>query len=185
MATYTDTSELDAGLETILAAPKTNGAVDMVVSRPRTDEREVLDEGFLDPLEGLRGDRWLSDASRAAADGVPDPATQITVMSSRVIDLLAGDRDRWPLAGDQLFVDLDITVENLPPGTRLRVGEAIIEVSAEPHTGCSKFTARFGSAAIRFVNSPSGRALRLRGLNARVIEAGTVCPGDAIAKLPG
>jgi len=182
VATYVDASALEAGLETILAAPKTEGVVDLVVRRPQTDAREVLDEGFLDPVEGLRGDRWLSDASRAAADGVPDPATQVTVMSSRVIDLLAGDRERWPLAGDQLYVDLDLTLENVPPGTRLRVGDAVIEVSAEPHTGCSKFTARFGSAAIRFVNSPSGRAMRLRGLNARVVEAGVVRPGDAIVK---
>jgi MOSC domain-containing protein YiiM len=105
-------------------------------------------------------------------------------MSSRVIDLLAGDRSRWPLAGDQLYVDLDLTLENLPPGARLQVGEATIEVSELPHTGCAKFTERFGSAAIRFVNSPTGRALRLRGLNARVVEPGAVRPGDPIRKLP-
>lgn len=178
-----DTSELEAGLEEILAAPKDEGVVDLIVRRPRTDEREVLDEGVLTPEEGLRGDDWLSRASRASADHFPDPETQITLMSSRVIDLLAGDRSRWPLAGDQLFVDIDLTPENLPPGTRLRVGEATLEVSNEPHTGCAKFTTRFGSAAIRFVNSPSGRALRLRGIYARVVEAGTVRPGDAITKL--
>lgn len=178
-----DTSELEAGLEGILAAPKNEGVVDLIVRRPRTDEREVLTEGLLTPEEGLRGDDWLSRASRATADGVPDPETQIALMSSRVIDLLAGDRSRWPLAGDQLFVDIDLTPENLPPGTRLRVGEATLEVSNEPHTGCAKFTDRFGSAAIRFVNSPSGRALRLRGMYARVVEPGTVRPGDAIRKL--
>ena len=183
MATYVDTTELEAGLESILAAPKDEGVVHLVVRRPRTDEREVLDEGFLSLEEGLRGDDWLSHATRASTDGVPDPETQLTLMSSRVIDLLTGDRSRWPLAGDQLFVDLDLTPENLPPGTRLRVGEATIEVSSEPHTGCAKFTARFGDAAIRFVNSPSGRAMRLRGMHARVVEPGAVRPGDAIRKL--
>jgi len=177
-----DTSELEAGLEGILAAPKNEGVVDLIVRRPRTDEREVLGEGLLTPEDGLRGDGWLSRASRAS-DGVRDPETQVTLMSSRVIDLIAGDRGRWPLAGDQLFVDLDLTPENLPPGTRLRVGEATLEVTSVPHTGCSKFSARFGSAAIRFVNSPSGRAMRLRGIYARVVEPGTVRPGDSITKL--
>ena len=178
-----DTSELEAGLEAILAAPKNEGVVDLIVRRPRVDEREVLTEGLLTPEEGLGGDDWLSRASRASADGVPNPDTQIALMSSRVIDLLAGDRSRWPLAGDQLFVDIDLTPENLPPGTRLRVGEATLEVSNEPHTGCAKFTTRFGRDAIRFVNSPSGRALRLRGMYARVVEPGVVRPGDAIRKL--
>lgn len=184
LATSVDTSGLEAGLDVIRAAPKHEGLVEMVVRRPREGEREVLQEGILDPTVGLVGDDWLPRASRKAADGVPSPATQLTLMSARVIDLLAGDRSRWPLAGDQLYVDLDLTQENLPPGTQLRVGEATIEVTDVPHTGCAKFTERFGSAAIRFVNSPSGRAMRLRGLNARVVEPGIVRPGDPIRKLP-
>jgi hypothetical protein len=184
VAATVDTTELEAGLDTILAAPKVEGTVELVVRRPCEGEREVLHEAFLSREEGLRGDDWLARAARnARGDGAPDPSTQLTLMSSRVIDLLAGDRSRWPLAGDQLYVDLDLTQENLPAGARLRVGEATIEVSAEPHTGCAKFTARFGSAAIRFVNSPSGRAMRLRGLNARVVEPGVVRPGDPIRKL--
>jgi MOSC domain-containing protein YiiM len=179
-----DTSALDAGLDVILAAPKDEGVVEMVVRRPREGEREVLREGLLDPAAGLVGDDWLARASRRSPDGVPSPATQLTLMSARVIDLLAGDRSRWPLAGDQLFVDLDLSEENLPAGARLRVGEATIEVSDVPHTGCAKFTERFGREAIRFVNSPSRRALRLRGLNARVVEPGSVRPGDPICKLP-
>ena len=183
MPTFVETGELEAGLELILAAPKVEGVVEMVVRRPGEDEREVLDEAFLSGEEGLRGDDWLARARRASADGVPNVHTQITLMGARTVALVAGDRSRWPLAGDQLYVDLDLSQENLPAGTRLRVGEATLEVSAEPHTGCAKFTARFGSAAIRFVNSPSGRALRLRGLNARVVEPGVVRPGDAITKL--
>jgi hypothetical protein len=183
LATTVDTSGLEAGLEHVLAAPKESGVVELVVRRPREGEREILGEGFLDPAEGLRGDRWLSSSSSSTPDGSPNPETQVTLMSARVIDLLAGDRDRWALAGDQLYVDLDLTLENLPPGTRLEVGEAVLEVTSVPHTGCAKFSTRFGSAAIRFVNSPSGRALRLRGVNARVVEPGAVRPGDPIRKL--
>jgi MOSC domain-containing protein YiiM len=155
----------------------------MVVRRPRENEREVLQEGLLDPVAGLVGDEWLVRTTRSSPDGVPNPATQLTLMSARVIDLLAGERSRWPLAGDQLYVDLDLSHANLPPGTRLQVGEAEIEVSEIPHTGCAKFAERFGRAAIRFVNSPSGRALRLRGLNARIVEGGPVRPGDPVRKL--
>ena len=143
--------------------------------RPAEGEREVLQEGVLDTA-GLVGDR------HAQHESAP-PGTELTLMNARVIALIAGDRERWPLAGDQLYVDLDLSPENLPPGTRLEVGSAVVEVTDVPHTGCAKFTERFGSAAIRFVNSPSGRALRLRGMHARVIEPGTVRPGDSIRKL--
>ena len=114
---------------------------------------------------------------------VPNPATQLTLMSTRAAELVAGARDRWGLAGDQLFVDLDISIENLPPGTRLAVGSAAIQISPEPHTGCKKFVSRFGLDAMKFVNAPEGRALRLRGVNARVVEPGVVRPGDEIRKL--
>jgi len=183
LTTFAETSELEAGLEWILSAPKDAGVVELVVRRPRRDEREVLDEGHLDPLVGLQGDDWLARASAASPDGVPDPDTQVTLISRRVMELLSPDRERWPLAGDQLYVDLDLTPENLPPGTRLRAGGAILAVTEEPHTGCAKFTERFGSAAIRFVNGQQGRALRLRGMYARVVEPGAVRPGDPITKL--
>ena len=104
-------------------------------------------------------------------------------MSARAVEAVAGDRERWPLAGDQLYVDLDLSVDNLPAGTRLAVGEAVLEMTAEPHTGCGKFSARFGSEAIKFVNKSPGRELRLRGVNARVVTPGTVRVGDAVAKL--
>jgi MOSC domain-containing protein YiiM len=100
-----------------------------------------------------------------------------------VIELLAGERDRWPLAGDQLYVDFDLSYENLPPGTRLQVGAAVLEVSDLPHTGCAKFTARFGSAATRLVNAKPNRELRLRGMNTRIFTPGAVRPGDPIRKL--
>ncbi len=168
--------ELAAGLDEILGSPADNGTLELIVRRPSVDEREVLDEGTLDLDEGLVGDRW-------SQRDMLDPDTQLTLMNARTINLIAGARDRWPLAGDQLYVDLDLSFENLPTGTQLAIGEAVIEVTAEPHTGCAKFSARFGTPAITFVNKPPGRELRLRGINTRVITPGTVRVGDAITKL--
>ena len=168
--------ELEAGLAHIEAAPREAGTVELIVRRPRTGEREVLDVARLDPDLGLVGDRWIHGAD-------PQRDEQLTLMSSRVVHLLARDRQLWPLAGDQLFVDLDLSVENLPPGTRLAVGGAVIEASPVPHTGCKKFRARFGLEAMRFVGSSRGKALQMRGINARIVTAGEVRPGDAIRKL--
>jgi MOSC domain-containing protein YiiM len=182
MSLYIGAEDLQAGLPEILAAPATEGTVELVVRRPSEGEREILDEGVLDVDEGLVGDDWRDRNDRRGRPS--DPATQLTLMNARVIGLLAGDdRDRWALAGDQLYVDYDLRPENLPPGTRLLVGTALLEVTGVPHTGCAKFTERFGSEAIRFVNGKPGRALRLRGMYARVVEGGIVRPGDAITKL--
>jgi len=176
--------ELEAGLATIRQSPVDAGTVEMIVRRPARDEREVLEEGRLTTDDGLVGDHWRARGSRSTPDGSADPECQLTLMNARLVDLLAGgDRRAWPLAGDQLYVDLDLSVESLPAGTRLAVGTAAIEVTAPPHTGCAKFSARFGSPALRFVNSPEGRALRLRGLNARVVEPGVVRGGDAVRRL--
>ena len=174
-------AELEAGLDEIRQSPASQGTVELIVRRPAEGEREVLEEAVLDLHEGLVGDRWLANAR--ASEKPLNQGTQITLMNARVIALIARDRERWPLAGDQLYVDLDLRPENLPPGTRLALGSAVIEVSDEPHTGCAKFSARFGSDATRFVNSPAGRARRLRGMNARVIEAGPVRTGDTIRKI--
>jgi MOSC domain-containing protein YiiM len=171
--THATADELEAALEEIRRSPASEGTVELIVRRPAVNEREVLDEAVLDPGEGLVGDRH---------DGAAHPEMQLTLMNARVIDLVARERERWPLAGDQLYVDLDLSPENLPPGTRLSVGSAVIEVTDELHAGCAKFTERFGSAAIRFVNSPAGRALRLRGMYAKVVEPGEVRPGDGIRK---
>jgi len=181
MSLYIGAEDLQAGLPEILAAPANEGTVELVVRRPSEGEREILEEGVLDVHEGLVGDDWLDRNGRRGRPS--DPATQLTLMNVRVIALVAGDRDRWQLAGDQLYVDLDLRPENLPPGTRLAVGSAVVEVTEVPHTGCAKFTERFGPAAIRFVNGKSGRALRLRGMYVRVVGGGTVRPGDAIRKL--
>ena len=175
--------ELQAGLDRIRLSPSTDGTVELIVRRPAADEREVLDEAELDALAGLVGDTWLERGSRATEDGSANPKAQLTVMNARLVDLVAGTRERWPLAGDQLFVDLDLSKENVPPGTRLALGTAVIEATDEPHTGCAKFSARFGSDALRFINSPQGRALQLRGINARVVTPGRVRQGDAIRKI--
>jgi hypothetical protein len=166
-------AELEMGLDEIRSSPVDRGRVEMIVRRPAEGERELLLTGELDPIEGLIGDRWTDD----------DPRTQLTVMNVRAAALVAIESDRRQLAGDQLFVDLNIGVDNLPPGTRLTVGSAVIEVSDIPHTGCGKFVKRFGVDAQKFVNSPVGRELNLRGINCRVITAGTVRVGDELVKV--
>ena len=155
----------------------------MIVRRPAVNARELLEAASLDVVQGLVGDTWQDRASSRTPDGSPHPDMQLTLMGVRTISLLAGARERWPLAGDQLFVDLDLSAANLPAGTRLAVGTAVIEVTAQPHTGCGKFVERFGVDAMKFVNSPEGRALNLRGINAKVVEGGMVRVGDSVRKL--
>jgi len=175
--------ELEAGLEVIRQAPRDQGVLEMIVRRPEIDVREVLEEGRLDRSAGLSGDSWKSRGSTRTADGSAHPDMQLNVMNARVIALLAQDRERWQLAGDQLFFDLDLSAENLPPGTRLALGSAVIEVTDQPHTGCAKFMSRFGKEALKFVNSAEGKALRLRGMNAKVVQAGTIRVGDVVRKM--
>lgn len=176
-------TELEHALDHIRAAPQDAGELQMIVRRPAINKRDVLEEATLDTTIGLTGDSWGKRGSSRTRDGSPHPEMQLTLMNSRVVDLVSGDRARWPLAGDQLYVDLDLSVANLPPGSRLTVGEAVIEVSTQPHTGCDKFVGRFGLDAMKFVNSPLGRQLNLRGINARVIRGGRVRIGDLLRKL--
>lgn len=176
-------ADLEAGLDYIRQSPKDNGILRMIVRRPQEDEREIVGEGELDPLHGLLGDNWNSRGSGHTSDGSVHTDTQITVMNARTIALLAQDKERWSLAGDQLYIDLDLSTDNLPPSTRLAIGSAMIEVSAEPHTGCKKFSSRFGMEAMKFVNSPEGKQLHLRGINAKVIQAGTIRVGEVVRKI--
>lgn len=169
-------AELEAGLDAIRNSPKNEGVLEMIVVRPRPSAREVLHEAELHPAVGLQGDSW------SLRGPSPDPQTQLNIMNARAVALIAQDRTRWPLAGDQLFVDLDLSDDNLPPGSQIEIGTALIEVSAKPHTGCGKFVERFGVDAQKFVNSPLGRQLHLRGINARVIRAGAVRVGDRAVK---
>ena len=181
--THLTTAELEAGLAEIRRSPQDEGVLTLIVRRPQTDAREVLPVGQLDIQEGLVGDNWRARGSGKTADGSAHPEMQLNLMNSRVIALVAGDKDRWPLAGDQLFLDLDLSGENLPPGTRLALGSAVIEVTAIPHAGCQKFVTRFGADAMKFVNSPLGRKLCLRGINAKVVQSGTISTGDIVRKL--
>ena len=169
-------------LGAIRIASRDVGRLELIVRRPAVDEREVVVEGILDTEAGLLGDGWLERGSRRTPDGRANPESQLTLISTRVLEAIEPDETRWPLAGDQLYVDLDLSLDALPPGRRLRIGSATIEVSRHPHTGCAKFSARFGSDALRWINSPVGRELRMRGMNTRVIRGGTIRTGDAVQR---
>ena len=176
-------AELEAGLDEIRNAPKDRGTLQLIVRRPDTDEREVLEEASLDLVHGLMGDNWKTRGSQRTDDGSAHPDMQLNVMNARVISLIAQAKENWSLAGDQLYLDLDLSAGNLPVGSRLKIGAAVIEVTPPPHTGCKKFVSRFGLEAMKFVNSELGRELRLRGLNAKVIQPGNVRTGDEARKV--
>lgn len=177
------TAELEAGLDEIKLSPKNNGTLKLIVRRPKIGERDVLEEGRLDLITGLEGDTWNERGSSRMPDRTPHPDMQLNLINTRAIALIAQDPERWKLAGDQLFVDLNLSLENLPPGTRLSIGSAIIEVTDQPHTGCQKFVERFGRDAMLFVNSPVGRQLNLRGINAKVVQPGVIRVDDTVAKV--
>jgi MOSC domain-containing protein YiiM len=174
----------EAGLDHVRNAPADRGTLELIVARPGNFEREVLEEATLDLDVGLVGDNWATRGNRHREDGSPDPLRQITLMSTRAASLLCGSSgDKWAQAGDQLFVDLDISHDNLPAGSRLAIGSAVVEITEPPHTGCAKFSQRFGLDALRMVGTPDGKALRLRGVNARVVTGGIVRRGDTVAKM--
>ena len=177
------TAELEQGLDDILQSPKDNGTLELIVRRPAVDQREVVAAGRLDTEQGLVGDNWLARGSGHMPDGAADPEMQLNIMNSRVVALVANEPRRRDLAGDQLYLDMDLSYENLPPGTQLELGEAIIEVTEPPHTGCKKFAARFGRDAMVFVNSGLGKKLNFRGINARVVRSGDIRKGDVARKL--
>lgn len=175
--------QLESGLDEILKSPSDNGVLEMLVRRPEIGEREVLQTGVLDTEVGLVGDNWKTRGSSRTTDGFGHPEMQLNIMNSRAIRLLAQEKERWKLAGDQLFIDLDLSDENLPTGSRLKIGEATIEVTPIPHNGCRKFTERFGIEAVKFINSGLGKKFHLRGINAKVIRAGTITVGDIVTKI--
>ncbi len=180
---HLNAAELEAGLEDILQSPDDNGIVKMIVRRPKVGQREVLGQGELDIAKGLIGDSWWSRGSSGTLDRSANPEMQVNIMNARVIALVATSEERWPLAGDQLYVDLDLRAENLPPGTRLELGTAVVEVTSVPHLGCKKFVSRFGLEAMKFVNSGRGKQLNLRGINAKVVRSGVVCSEDRVRKV--
>ena len=185
MARQLSAEELEQGLDHILASPRDNGVLELIVRRPEVDARESLAEGRLDTDHGLVGDNWKARGSRHTPDGAADPEMQLNIMNARVVALVADDPGRRELAGDQLYLDMDLSDANLPPGTQLAIGEAIVEITEPPHTGCRKFAERFGKDAVVFVNSGRGKDLNFRGINAKVIRSGDIKVGDVAKKLPG
>ena len=182
-AIHLSKEELEAGLEEIRRSPKDGGTLEMIVRRPAEDEREELVEGDLSLELGLDGDNWKTRGGSRTNDGFGHPDMQLNIMNSRAISHIATDRGRWKLAGDQLYVDLDLSDTNLPCGSRLKIGEAVVEITEIPHNGCRKFADRFGVDAVRFVNSPEGKRLHLRGVNAKVVKEGRVRIGDEVMKI--
>jgi hypothetical protein len=177
------TAELEAALDHLRETPKDEGVVHLIVRRPEVDQREVLDEAELDTELGMIGDNWKVRGSRRTPDGSAHPDMQINIMNSRVTALVAQDKDRWALAGDQLYIEMDLSKDNLPAGSRIAVGSAVLEVSPLPHTGCHKFVSRFGVEAMQFVNSETGKEMCLRGINARIIQGGIVKVGQTAKKV--
>jgi MOSC domain-containing protein YiiM len=175
-----DRDQLEAGLGRVADAPAEPGRVELLVRRPEIERRELLDAAKLDLDLGLVGDNWPDKGGKPG-----DPEAQITVMNARAAALFADSSEHadWAWAGDQLYVDMDLGTANLPAGTRIAIGDAVLEVTAEPHLGCGKFARRFGVDALKVVNSATGREMRLRGLNARVVEAGEIAVGDVVRKL--
>jgi hypothetical protein len=180
---YVPLATLEAGMDIIRQSPKDVGELRLIACRPDTDAREVVSAGQLDLAVGLVGDNWKARGSKRTPDGSANLDMQLTLMNARVIALLSPDKDRWALAGDQLFVDFDLSEANVPAGTRLAIGTAVVEVTPPPHTGCSKFADRFGKDAVKFVNSPIGKELHMRGVNAKVVQSGSVRNGDAVKKI--
>ena len=181
-ATPAPARDFEPHLDSVRGAPSDGGRVELIVLRTGPGQRNVVTEAPIDEDEGVVGDNWRARGSTSRPDGSANPDAQVTIMNTRVLAAIEPDRSRWPLAGDQLLVDADLSIPNLPPGTRLAVGEAVLEVSETPHTGCSQFRARFGADALRWINSPVGRQLRMRGVNTRVVRGGVVRVGDELRK---
>jgi hypothetical protein len=175
--------ELEDGLDHIFKSPKDKGVLELIVRRPDVDQREVLEQGRLDTEHGLVGDNWRAKGSRHTPDGSANPDMQLNIMNARVVALVASDPDRRQLAGDQLYIDMDLSPENLPPGTQLTIGDAIVEVTEPPHTGCKKFAERFGTDAVVFVNNGLGKRLNFRGICAKVVRSGDISAGDIARKV--
>ncbi len=182
--THRSVEQLEGAMDHIRASPADHGTVEMIVVRPVSNQRRVLQQCDVSAAGGVHGDNWANGCWMKLDDGRPHPDVQICMMNARVIDQIAGCRDRWSLAGDNLFIDFDITCDNLQPGDRLSIGSSVLEITEQAHNGCKKFVSRYGKDAVAFVNSPQGKQMRLRGIYAKVIEAGTIRVGDVIAKQP-
>ncbi|MEO2004026.1 MAG: MOSC domain-containing protein [Candidatus Poribacteria bacterium] len=181
-AAHLTTEQIEARLDWLKASPADSGALEGICIRPKVNEREELERCLLSPEGGVEGDFWAEVNRKMLAEGSSYSAGQVALMNSRAIEAVAGSRDRWKLAGDQLFVDFDLSESNLAPGDRLHVGPAILEIVPIPHTGCDLFKERFGMDAVKFINSAVGKSMRLRGIFAQVVQEGVVSIGDSVRK---
>jgi len=180
MENHQSLQELESKTNEILKSPKNHGKIELLVIRPVSNERKVVEEMQVTHEDGVLGDVWKTKPSSSTPDGKPHPEKQVTIMNSRCIRTLAGDKNNWPPAGDQIYVDLDLSTQNIPAGTELKIGTAVLKVSSSPHNGCKKFAQRFGQDSMRFVNSKMGKANRFRGLNAYVLKEGTISAHDSV-----
>jgi MOSC domain-containing protein YiiM len=183
MAKHLTRAELQAGLPHVLDSPKDDGVLEAIVVRPEHGKRQDVQSCDISLEGGVHGDHWAKGCWMSTEDGKPHPDVQICIMNARCIALVAHERERWPLAGDNLLIDLDLRPDNLPPGQRLAIGSAIIEITSVSHNGCENFVERYGRAAVVFVNAPKGKALRLRGIYARVVQDGRISVGDRVVKV--
>ena len=180
---YKDLTTLEQGFDYVKQSPTERGTLELIVIRPEVNQRQELSEGMLDVDQGLIGDNWAARGSSETEDGSAHPEMQINIMNSRLAQLITQQQSDWKMAGDQLYVDLNLHQDNVPAGTRLSIGEAILEVTAVPHTGCKKFAERFGREALKFISTKEGRQWQLRGINAKVIQAGKISTGDVVRKV--
>lgn len=174
---------LETGLEIIRNSPQDNGTLEMIVVRPAKNQRSTLQECELSLKRGVEGDHWANGCWKSLPDGSPDPDVQVTIMNSRCLKLISASSSQWPLAGDNLIVDMDLSVQNLQPGQKLSIGSAILEITSVPHTGCNNFKERFGIDSLKFISSKIGKELRLRGIYARIIRDGHIKVGDRLKKI--
>jgi len=182
MEHFISREKLDAGLEHIKNSPTNNGPLEMIVVRPETQERTELKSCQLSSALGVHGDRWLANSWKTLPDGSSDPEVQVAITNIRCIDLVAGQRERWNLLGDNLYIDFDLSEDNIRIGDQLSIGSTILEVSREPNYGCAKYLKHFGKDALKFLNTAEGKQLRLRGIFAKIIKDGTVTVGDTVTK---
>ncbi|MBA4054374.1 MAG: MOSC domain-containing protein [Marivirga sp.] len=183
MIEHPDLDTLETGLEGLQNSPKDDGSLEMIVVRPEKKHRATLLECELTLKRGVEGDHWAKGCWKSLPDGSPDPDVQITIMNSRCLELISASRSRWPLAGDNLIVDMDLSIHNLQPGQKLSIGSAVLEITSVPHTGCNHFKERFGIDSLKFISSKRGKELRLRGIYARVIKDGQIKVGDRLKKV--
>lgn len=183
MARHLSKAELAAGLPGVLESPKDNGAIEQIIVRPAANERRPVNSVAISLAGGLEGDHWAQGCWKSNESGEPHPDVQICMMNSRCIDLIAGDKSNWAPAGDNLFIDMDLTPDNLPPGTHISMGTAVLEITDTPHKGCAKFIERYGRDACVFVNVGDGDRYKLRGIYGRVVQDGVISVGDKVSKM--